>query len=121
MSEPTAVTTSVVISAGTVTLSGSVLGMGYDVLILGAVGVLMSLRMLPPMTRGQLAVAVITTTMLAALAAPVIAAWVVATVTALAGMLDPVRWLAAVLVGGGAQLLMPAAIAFAQRRIGGAA
>lgn len=120
MSEPTT-TSAVVISAGTITLSGSVLGMGFDVLIFGNIGVLFTLRMLPPMSRGQLALAVITTTVLAALAAPVLAAWVVASVSALAGMLDPVRGLSALLVGGAAQLLMPAAISFAQRKIGGAA
>jgi hypothetical protein len=117
MSEP-ATTTSIAISAGTVTLTGSLLGMSYDALLFGLVGVLFSLRMLPPMSRWQLLIAVITTTMLAALSGPVLAGWAVSRIASIADHENLMQSLAALLVGALAQLVFPAVLAFIRKRVG---
>jgi hypothetical protein len=118
MSEPVT-TQSIAISLGTVTVTGTVLGMGYDAMLFGFVGVLFSLRWLPRMTRVQLITAVISTTMLAALAGPLLASWGAAHITALEDHAGLLRSLCSLLVGAGTQLVFPAAVAGARKRLSG--
>lgn len=62
----------VAIAAGTITFTGSVLGVQYDALLAGFFGGLMALSYLPPMTRWRIAGSVATSSLLAGVSAPVI-------------------------------------------------
>lgn len=108
MSEPT--TTTVAVSLGTVTVTGSLLGCQYDALLMGAAGVLFGLRMLPPMRAGVLVASVVSTTVLAAVASPVLAAWVCSLLPSLQTVAEGVRLTSAMLLGASAQWLLPAAL-----------
>lgn len=48
MAEPSSTTTGIAIAAGTITLTGSIVGLQYDALLFGLVGGLISLMHLPP-------------------------------------------------------------------------
>ena len=67
MSEPTSTTAGVAIAAGTITLTGSIFGLHYDMLLAGFFGGLVSLSFLPPMPRLRVASTVATASVCAGL------------------------------------------------------
>lgn len=99
----------VTISAATVTLTGSVVGMGYDVLLAAFVGLLFGLHMLPEMDKPRLFFTAVSNVMLSAWAAPVVALYV-AGPEATRGSIDAIRMLSACLMGAGGPVLFPSAI-----------
>lgn len=121
MPEPTSTSTGVAIAAGTITLTGSVVGLGYDVLFAAFVGALFALTLLPEMPRWRLALTVVTTALIAAWLAPVFAAALPATfVWARSVSSDSLRMASAGVLGATTQSLLPVLLTFAKNRAGGA-
>ena len=71
MAEPASSTVGIAIAAGTITLTGSILGVQYDALLAGLAGGLVSLSYLPPMRGPQIAGSVIGSSLIAGWFAPV--------------------------------------------------
>ncbi|MBX9900806.1 MAG: restriction endonuclease [Burkholderiaceae bacterium] len=69
MAEPTV--TGVAIAASAITISGSFLGVGYDALLAGLAGGVISLSYLPTMTKKRVAGSLITSSLLAGFFSPV--------------------------------------------------
>ncbi|MFT4172834.1 MAG: hypothetical protein QM639_09770 [Rhodocyclaceae bacterium] len=107
-------------AAGTITITGSVMGMHYDALMAGLAGALFALAMsdhqLPPK---RLVAWLVTTVMIAAWMAPVIGAWLVSSVPAFAPVDEALRLACAALIGAGAKSLIPALVGRAARTIDG--
>lgn len=121
MPEPTSTSTGVAIAAGTITLTGSVVGLGYDVLFAAFVGALFALTLFPEMPRWRLALTVVTTALIAAWLAPVFAAALPATfVWARSVSNDSLRLASAGVLGATTQSLLPVLLSFAKNRAGGA-
>lgn len=124
MSEPT--TTGSALALGAVTLSGSILGLHYDAMLIGFVAALVSLLHLQPddgepRTPGRVFAFVASAAFLAGIFAPALALWSRVNLEWLATMPDAaLRPICAAVIGGGGHLLVPLAIA-ALRRRGGAA
>jgi len=121
MPEPTSTSTGVAIAAGTITLTGSVVGLGYDVLFAAFVGSLFALMLQPEMPRRRLALTVITTALIAAWLAPVVEV-VLPTIFAWARPIpsNALRMASAVILGATTQRLLPMLLTFADKRAGGA-
>lgn len=119
MAEPASSTVGVAIAAGTITLTGSILGVQYDALLAGFFGGLVSLSYLPPMTKTRIAGSVAGSSLIAGWFAPV------ASVTAsnyfpyLVGAGEaPVRISAAAALGLCAQVIIPLVFKWLQARGG---
>jgi hypothetical protein len=102
----------VAIAAGTITFTGSILGVQYDALLAGFFGGLLSLSYLPPMTRWRIAGSVATSALLAGFFAPVLAVAAMNYLPWMASLGDFTRLTAAAAVGLFAQPLIPLALAF---------
>ncbi|WP_317201498.1 restriction endonuclease [Janthinobacterium sp.] len=121
MAEPASSTVvGIAIAAGTITLTGSVLGVQYDALLAGLFGGLVSLSYLPAMTWGRIAGSVAGSALIAGWFAPL------ASITASnyfpfmsAAGESTIRIAAAAALGLGAQVVIPAAFAW-MRKKGGA-
>lgn len=70
MAEPAASTVGIAIAAGTITLTGSIMGVQYDALLAGFFGGLVSLSYLPAMTLGRTASTVAGSSLIAGWFAP---------------------------------------------------
>ncbi len=70
MAEPTSTTAGVAIAAGAITLTGSIAGVHYDMLLAGFFGGLVSLSFLPQMTRLRVATTVATSSLAAGFFGP---------------------------------------------------
>lgn len=107
-------------AAGTITITGSVLGMQYDALMAALSGALLALALaeqqLPPR---RLAVWLITTVMIAAWAAPVASVWLVGLIPSIAEASEALRLVCAALIGAGAKSIIPAVIGRAADTIKG--
>lgn len=117
MAEPTTTTTSgIALAAGTITLTGSIVGLQYDGLLFGLAGSLMSLMHLPPdhpalRTMGRTALMLCLSTFFAGALSPLAA-------PALHGALEwtakipaePIRLAAAALIGLGLLWAIPVAM-----------
>lgn len=71
MAEP-ATTTGLAIAAGTITLTGSIFGVDYDMLLAGFFGGLVSLSFLPQMTKARVAGTVASSSIAAGLFGPTV-------------------------------------------------
>lgn len=121
MPEPTSTSTGIAIAAGTITLTGSVVGLGYDVLFAAFIGALLALALSDEMPRWRLALTVVTTALIAAWLAPVLAAAVAASFAwARAVSSDALRLASAGLLGATTQSLLPVLLAAIKTRAGGA-
>ena len=117
MAEPASSTVGIALAAGTITLTGSILGVQYDALLAGLAGGLVSLSYLPPMRGPQIAGSVIGSSLIAGWFAPV------ASVTAAnyfpflssAGE-SGIRIAAAAGLGLCAQVIIPAAFAWLRKK-----
>lgn len=124
MSEPTI--TGSAVALGAVTITGSILGLHYDAMLIGFVAALVALMHLPPAdgeprTPGRVFVFVASAAFLAGVFAPALALLARTHLDWLASMPDAaLRPMCAALIGGGGHMLVPMALA-ALRRRGGAA
>jgi hypothetical protein len=98
----------VAIAAGTITFTGSFLGVQYDALLAGFFGGLMAFSYLPPMTRWRIAGTLATSALLAGFFAPVLAAAAVNYLPWLKGLADFTRLAVAAALGVFAQPLLSA-------------
>ncbi|HYD58979.1 MAG TPA: hypothetical protein VEC35_01395 [Noviherbaspirillum sp.] len=110
MAEPASSTVGVTIAAGTITLTGSILGVHYDALLAGFFGGLVSLSYLPSMPALKIAGTVASSSILAGFFAPVIAAAAVHYFPWLVGTGGGVRMACAAGLGLTAQVLIPAGL-----------
>lgn len=110
MAEPASSTAGVAIAAGTITLTGSILGVHYDALLAGFFGGLVSLSYLPSMPRSKIAGTVASSSILAGYFAPVIAAGAQQYFPWAQGVGDALRLASAVGFGVSAQVVIPVAL-----------
>lgn len=112
MAEPASSTAGIAIAAGTITLTGTILGVHYDALTAGLFGGLVSLSYLPAMPAMRIAGSVATSALLAGFFAPVIAAAALNYFPWLVGVGDYTRIAAAAGLGISSQAIIPAALAW---------
>lgn len=108
MAEPTSSTVGIAIAAGTITLSGSILGVHYDALLAGFFGGLVSLSYLPATSIARIAGTVAASALLAGFFAPVISMAAMNYFAWLAGTGDHTRIATAAGIGLCAQVAIPA-------------
>ena len=112
MAEPVSSTVGIAIAAGTITLTGSILGVQYDALLAGFFGGLVSLSYLPPMTWGRIAGSVTGSSLIAGWFAPLASITAANYFPYLSGAGEaPVRISAAAGLGLCAQVIIPAVFA----------
>lgn len=107
MPEPTSSTTAVALAAGTITVTGTIIGVQYDALLAGFFGGLVSLSFLPPMSLFKTVGSVAGSALLAGFFAPIFAAAAHAYLPWLASVGDFARIAAAAALGIGWQALLP--------------
>lgn len=116
MAEPTSATVGIAIAAGTITLTGSVLGVQYDALLAGLFGGLVSLSYLPAMSRTKIAGSVIGSSLVGGWFAPVAAIAAVNYFPWMAGAGEAIRLSTAAGLGLGAQVIIPVAFAWLRKK-----
>lgn len=108
MAEPAASTsTAIALAFGTVTVSGSLLGIQYDALLAGFFGGLVSLSILPPMSNLKIAGSVVGSALMAGFFAPLCAAGAVNYMAWLAPIAELTRLACAVVIGICWQPILP--------------
>lgn len=110
MAEPAASTAGIALAAGTITLTGTILGVHYDALLAGFFGGLVSLSFLPGMSLLKTAGSVAGSALLAGFFAPILAAAAHNYFPWLASVGDFVRIASAAALGIGWQALLPAGL-----------
>jgi hypothetical protein len=119
MAEPASSTAAgVAIAAGTITLTGSILGVHYDALTAGLFGGLVSLSYLPAMPAPRIAGSVAASSLFAGFFAPAIAAGMVNYFPWLGGMGDYTRIATAAALGISSQAIIPASLAWIRAKGG---
>lgn len=115
-------TAGIAIAAGSITLTGSVLGMQYDALLAGLCGGLVALPYLPPMRWRKIAGSVTGSALVAGWFAPLAVA-AAANYFSFLGNADPntLRIAAAAALGLCSQVLIPAAFAWLRKKSDAAA
>ena len=113
MAEPSA-TAGVAFAAGTITLTGSILGVHYDALLAGFFGGLVALSYLPAMPAARIAGTVAANSLLAGFFAPILAAAASGYFAWAAGMGDALRMAMAAGIGVTGQAIVPTAISAIQ-------
>lgn len=116
MAEPASSTAGIAIAAGTVTLTGSILGVQYDALLAGFFGGLVSLSYLPSMPVVKTAGTVAGSSILAGFFAPVIAAAALHYLPWIEGVGTGLRMACAAGLGVSAQAVIPAALTWIRAR-----
>lgn len=117
MAEPASSTVGIAIAAGTITLTGSILGVQYDSLLAGLAGGLASLSYLPTTTIVRTAGSVASSALIAGWCAP-FAVLAVANFLPSAAGEPAMRIAAAGVLGLCAQVIIPAAFAWLRRKGG---
>ncbi|MET3134605.1 hypothetical protein AAKU55_004905 [Oxalobacteraceae bacterium GrIS 1.11] len=119
MAEPASSTVGLAIAAGTITLTGSVLGVQYDALLAGFFGGLVSLSYLPTMTRTRIAGSVIGSSLIAGWFAPLASVTAANYFPFVAGAGEAtIRISAAAALGLCAQVIIPAVFAWVRAKGG---
>lgn len=119
MPEPAASTAGIAIAAGTITLTGSILGVQYDALLAGLFGGLVSLSYLPAMTWGRIAGSVAGSSLIGGWFAPLASAAAANYFPFVAGAGESaVRIAAAAALGLSAQVAIPGVLAWARSKWG---
>ncbi|MDC8758589.1 restriction endonuclease [Janthinobacterium fluminis] len=117
MAELASSTVGIAIAAGTITLTGSILGVQYDALLAGFFGGLVSLSYLPAMSLPRIAGSVVGSSLIAGWFAPVLSVAAANYLPFVAGAGESaIRIAAAAALGLCAQVLIPAAFAWLRRR-----
>jgi len=110
VSEPTSTATAAAIAAGAITLTGSILGIHFDALLIGFVGTLSALSFQSESKLLKLASGMLLSTLCAGLLSPMGAAALWHLMPWLAVSSDPLRIPIAGLLGMTSQLLFPALV-----------
>lgn len=119
MAEPAASTSAAIaIAFGTVTVSGSLLGIQYDALLAGFFGGLVSLSVLPPMSNWKIAGSVVCSALLAGFFAPLCAAAALNFLPWLSAVSELTRLACAVVIGICWQPILPAGLSRLRSVIG---
>lgn len=116
MAEPTSTTVGIAIAAGTITLTGSILGVQYDALLAGLFGGLVSLSYLPSMSRTKIAGSVFGSSLVGGWFAPVLTVAAINYFPWLGGAGEAIRLSIAAGLGIGAQVIIPVAFAWLRRK-----
>lgn len=116
MAEPSI--TGIAIAAGTITLTGSILGVHYDALLAGFAGGLVALSYLPSMPAMRIAGTVVAASLLAGFFAPVLAFGAANYFPFLTGAGDSLRIAMAAGIGIFGQALIPAVLGYIRRKGG---
>ena len=109
MAEPST-TAGIAIGAGVITISGSIFGVHYDMLLAGFFGGLLSLSHMPPMSRWRVASAVGTASLAAGFFGPVVAHAAVHYAPWLADLGDFLRLATGAALGVSIHWIIPAAL-----------
>lgn len=109
MAEPST-TAGIAIGAGVITITGSIFGVHYDMLLAGFFGGLLSLSHLPPMSFWRVAWTVGTASLAAGFFGPVVASAAAHYFTFLAELGDFLRLAAGAAIGGSIHSIIPAAM-----------
>ena len=121
MAEPTASTVGIAIAAGTITLSGSILGLQYGYLLAGLFGGLIALSIADPTTRLRMAMSVAISALAAGYSTPVLVGFVTEYLIWTSKVAhDSLELFCAAGVGVSAQTVIPSGIAWVKKRIEGA-
>lgn len=116
MAEPTSTAAAITLTAGAITITGSILGLEYQLLLVGMFGGLIALSFFPQSTRWRMASSVATSALLAGYATPVLAAISINKLEALGGIASqPLQLLLALLIGISAQFLIPAGMGWLRK------
>jgi hypothetical protein len=108
MAEPASSTAAgVAIAAGTITLTGSILGVHYDALLAGFAGGLVWLTFQPAVSVVRIAGSIVASSLIAGFVAPIVAAGAVNYLQWLAALGDHMRIASAFGLGVGAQVIVP--------------
>jgi len=119
MTEPATITAATgALALGTVTLTGSILGMEYDVLLVGMAGGLVALSMVEQTGRIKMAVSVITSALVAGYVAPIAHAGALEYFPWTAKSAEAVRWFCAFAAGVSAQTIVPLALGWLKKKGG---
>ncbi|MEH3087731.1 MAG: hypothetical protein PGN26_14625 [Xylophilus ampelinus] len=123
MTEPaTTAVASTALAVGALTVTGSLFGMSFDLLMPGLFGGLVALSFADQVGRWRMAISVATSTILAAYFAPAAVVLAVDWLPVLAKMpAAELRALAACAIGLASQTLVPTGLALLKRRAGGVA
>lgn len=121
MPEPTTSGAAAAYAFGAVTITGSFLGLQFDLLMAGIAGGFVALSAMPPTSRLKMAATLVASTLVAAYGGPIAAAaageylpWT------LKADGDKLRLFSAFVVGVSAQTVVPMALNFVRVRLGGA-
>lgn len=117
MSEPT--TGAYAVAVGTVTITGSFLGLQYDLLLVGLAGGLVAQSFMRQVSVVRMLVSIITSALVAGYVGPVLAAAIPEYVGWAAKIPDQIRWCSAFVCGIGAQTIVPLALNQLRTRFGG--
>lgn len=116
MAEPASSTAGIAIAAGTITLTGSILGVHYDALLAGFAGGLVALSYLPAMTVPRIAGTVIAASLMAGFFAPMTAAGALNFFPWMNGTGDSLRLAMAAGIGIFGQALIPYGFGYLRRK-----
>ncbi|MBP0597946.1 restriction endonuclease [Herbaspirillum sp. LeCh32-8] len=117
MSEPT--TGAYAVAVGTVTITGSFLGLQYDLLLVGLAGGLVVQSLMRQVSVVRMLVSIITSALAAGYIGPVLAAAIPEYVAWAAKIPDQIRWCSAFVCGIGAQTVVQLALRQLCTRFGG--
>lgn len=119
MTEPASITAAGgALALGTVTLTGSVLGLEYDVLLVGLAGGLVALSAAEPTGRLKMAISMITSALVAGYVGPIAHAGALEYFPWTARSDAALRWFCAFVAGVSAQTIVPLALGWLKKRGG---
>lgn len=119
MTEPATITAAGgALALGTVTLSGSILGLEYGVLLAGMFGGLVALSFIEPTTRAKMVTSVITSALVAGYVGPIAHVGVLEYFPWTAKSAEIVRWFCAFAAGVSAQTIVPLGLGWLKKRGG---
>ncbi|TDY35082.1 restriction endonuclease [Janthinobacterium sp. 75] len=119
MTEPATITAAGgALALGTVTLTGSILGLEYDVLLVGLAGGLVALSMVDQTSRLKMVISVMTSALVAGYVGPIAHAGALEYFPWTAKSADAVRWFCAFAAGVSAQTIVPLGLGWLKKRGG---
>ncbi len=108
-------------AVGTITITGSFLGLQYDMLLAGLAGGLVALSCMPQVPRARILVILITSALMGGYGGPVLTAWAIQSdVFAWSAKIpDATRIFSAFAIGGSSQTVVPLVFGQLRMRFGG--
>jgi dolichyl-phosphate-mannose--protein O-mannosyl transferase len=106
-------------AVGTITITGSVLGLQYDLLLVGLAGGLVALSCMPQVSRTKMLVTLITSALVGGYGGPVVVAAAAEYLPWTMKIPEQMRWFSAFAAGVFSQTVVPLALEQLRRRFGG--